>query len=145
MMADLLSRHERVYGKGHHNNLMLVTDYGNYLRVHGDLGQARDLLAEAEDTYRALVGQAHPVPTGMQSNIGLLMQAEGNRDGALVLFEQALTGSAHPARRRPPVDARLRAERGRRAQPHRAAGGGRRAGAGRRCGGPVRRWATTIR
>lgn len=92
VMADLLARHERVYGKGHHNNLMLVTDYGNYLRVHGDLGQARELLTEAEDTYRALVGQAHPVPTGMQSNVGLLMQAEGNRDGALVLFEQALTG-----------------------------------------------------
>lgn len=92
VMADLLARHERVYGKGHHNNLMLVTDYGNYLRVHGDLGLARELLTEAEDTYRALVGQAHPVPTGMQSNIGLLMQAEGNRDGALVLFEQALTG-----------------------------------------------------
>lgn len=91
-LAELLERHERVYGKGHHNSLMLVTDYANFLRVHGDLVQARDLITEAEETYRRLVGQAHPVPTGMQSNVGLVLQAEGDRDGALNMFEQALTG-----------------------------------------------------
>ncbi|MFF3290723.1 FxSxx-COOH system tetratricopeptide repeat protein [Streptomyces sp. NPDC003023] len=91
-MAELLERHERVYGKGHHNSLMLVTDYANYLRVHGDLSLARELIGEAEESYRRLVGQAHPVPTGMQSNTGLLLQAEGDRDGALNMFEQALTG-----------------------------------------------------
>ncbi|MEE1938810.1 FxSxx-COOH system tetratricopeptide repeat protein [Streptomyces sp. TRM 70361] len=92
MLAALLEQRERVSGRNHYNTLALLTDYGNYLREHGDLSEAHDLIGEAEDGYRALVGRAHPVPTAMQSNAGLVMQAEGDRSGALNLFEQALIG-----------------------------------------------------
>ncbi|GAB2829087.1 FxSxx-COOH system tetratricopeptide repeat protein [Streptomyces daliensis] len=92
MLAALLEQHEQAHGRGHFTTLALLTDFGNYLREHGDLSQARDLITEAENGYRALLGQAHPVPTGMQSNTGLVLQAEGDRDGALNMFEQALVG-----------------------------------------------------
>ncbi|GAA2071637.1 FxSxx-COOH system tetratricopeptide repeat protein [Streptomyces albiaxialis] len=92
VLQELKAQHERVYAQGHYNTLALITDYGNFLRARGWLSEARDLIAEAEDGYRALVGTAHPVPTGMQSNVGLVLQAEGDRDGALNLFEQALIG-----------------------------------------------------
>lgn len=91
-MATLLERQEQVHGRGHYSTLALLTDYGNFLREHGSLDEARALLTEAEDGYRALLGPAHPLPTGMQSNAGLVLQAEGNRGGALNMFEQALAG-----------------------------------------------------
>ncbi|MGI5348865.1 FxSxx-COOH system tetratricopeptide repeat protein [Streptomyces sp. CA-250714] len=102
-MAVLLEQHEQVHGRTHYSTLSLLTDYGNFLREHGDLSLARELLTEAEDAFRALLGPAHPVPTAMQSNAGLVLQAEGERDGALNMFEQALAGlttllgADHPA------------------------------------------------
>lgn len=92
VLADLLEQQAQANGRGHFSTLGLITDYGNYLRGHGDLAQARDLIREAEDGYRSLLGQAHPVPTGMQSNVGCILQAEGDRDGALNMFEQAFVG-----------------------------------------------------
>ncbi|NGO70764.1 FxSxx-COOH system tetratricopeptide repeat protein [Streptomyces boncukensis] len=90
--ADLHQQHERGYPQGHYNILGLMSDYGNFLRARGWVAEARDLIVEAEDGYRALVGTAHPVPTGMQTNVGLVLQAEGDRDGALNLFNQAFAG-----------------------------------------------------
>ncbi|RCG19626.1 tetratricopeptide repeat protein [Streptomyces diacarni] len=91
-MALLLDQQEQVHSRGHYTTLSLMTDYGNFLREHGDLTLARELLTEAEDGFRALLGPAHPVPTAMQSNAGLVLQIEGERDGALNMFEQALAG-----------------------------------------------------
>lgn len=91
-LAGLLEEHEQVYGRGHFTTLALITDFGNYLREHGDVPRAHDLITEAENGYRALVGQAHPVPTAMQSNVGLILQAEGDREGALNMFVQAQNG-----------------------------------------------------
>lgn len=91
-MASLLEQQEQVHGRGHYSTLALLTDYGNFLREHGDLSESRELLAEAEDGFRRLLGPTHPVPTAMQSNTGLVLQAEGDRDGALNMFEQALAG-----------------------------------------------------
>ena len=89
---ELKDKHERVFSQDHYRTLGLITDYGNFLRARGWVAEARDLIAEAENGYRTLVGTAHPVPTGMQSNVALVLQAEGDRDGALNLFEQALIG-----------------------------------------------------
>ncbi len=91
-MAALLEQQEQVHGRGHYSTLALLTDYGNFLREHGDLTLSRELLTEAEYGFRALLGPAHPVSTAMQSNAGLVLQAEGDRDGALTMFEQALAG-----------------------------------------------------
>ncbi|WP_369199863.1 FxSxx-COOH system tetratricopeptide repeat protein [Streptomyces sp. PU-14G] len=91
-MALLLDQQEQVHSRGHYTTLSLMTDYGNFLREHGDLTLARELLTEAEEGFRALLGPAHPVPTAMQSNAGLVLQIEGERDGALNMFEQALAG-----------------------------------------------------
>ena len=77
-LAFLLERFRQVYGRGFYQTLNLVTDYGNYLREVGDTAQAGRLIAEAEEGYRKLLGQAHPVPTGMQSNVGLNLRAEGD-------------------------------------------------------------------
>jgi tetratricopeptide (TPR) repeat protein len=102
-LASLLEAQVKSSGRGHYGVLSLIADYGNYQREHGDLAEAKALITEAEDGYRALLGQAHPVPTGMQSNAGLILQAEGDRDGALNMFEQArvglstLLGDDHPA------------------------------------------------
>ncbi|MDJ1135261.1 FxSxx-COOH system tetratricopeptide repeat protein [Streptomyces iconiensis] len=102
-MASLLDQQEQVHGRRHYSTLALLTDYGNFLREHGDLSQARELLTEAEEGFRRLLGPAHPVSTAMQSNAGLVLQAEGERDGALNMFEQALAGltsllgADHPA------------------------------------------------
>jgi tetratricopeptide (TPR) repeat protein len=92
VLASLLEQIIQARGREHFSTLALITDYGNYQRVHGDLAEARDLISEAEQGYRQLLGQAHPVPTGMQSNAGLVLQAEGQRDLALNMFEQALAG-----------------------------------------------------
>ncbi|CAL9560997.1 FxSxx-COOH system tetratricopeptide repeat protein [Streptomyces sp. enrichment culture] len=91
-MALLFDQQEQVHNRTHFTTLSLMTDYGNFLREHGDLTLARELLTEAEDGFRALLGPAHPVPTAMQSNMGLILAAEGERDGALNMFEQALAG-----------------------------------------------------
>lgn len=91
-LASLLEQQVQTSGRTHFTVLALIADYGNFLREHGDLAQAKDLVAEAEDGYRALLGQAHPASTGMQSNAGLVLQAEGDREGALTMFEQALVG-----------------------------------------------------
>ncbi|MFE6159608.1 FxSxx-COOH system tetratricopeptide repeat protein [Streptomyces sp. NPDC056486] len=92
MMASLLDQLEQVHGRSHYRTLSFITDYGNYLREHGDLSQARDLIAEAESEYRALLGPAHPVATGMVANTGLIMQAAGERAEAMAMFESALGG-----------------------------------------------------
>ncbi|MEU4997121.1 FxSxx-COOH system tetratricopeptide repeat protein [Streptomyces sp. NPDC021622] len=91
-MAGLLDQLVQVHGRGHYRTLSFITDYGNYLREHGDLSQARDLIAEAEAGYRALLGPAHPVATGMVANTGMIMQAAGERAEALSMFESALGG-----------------------------------------------------
>ena len=91
-MASLLEQLIQLHGREHHHTLSFLTNYGNYLREHGDLSQARDLIAEAEGGYRALVGPAHPVATGMLSNTGLVMQAAGERAEAMSMFESAMAG-----------------------------------------------------
>ncbi|MFE9446804.1 FxSxx-COOH system tetratricopeptide repeat protein [Streptomyces sp. NPDC006739] len=91
-MASLLEQLQQVHGREHYRTLSFVTNYGNYLREHGDLGHARELIDEAEAGYRALLGPAHPVATGMLSNTGLIMQAAGQRAEALSMFESALAG-----------------------------------------------------
>lgn len=93
-MAVLLEQQEQVHSRSHYTTLSLMTDYGNFLREHGDLELAGELLTEAEDGFRRLLGPAHPVSTAMQSNAGLVLAAEGERDGALNMFEQALAGIA---------------------------------------------------
>ncbi|WP_055486222.1 FxSxx-COOH system tetratricopeptide repeat protein [Streptomyces sp. WMMB 322] len=101
-LAFLLDRLRQVYGRTFYLTLNLVTDYGNFLREVGDTTQAGQLISEAEEGYRRLLGQAHPVPTGMQSSVGLNLRAEGDTRGALNLFEQAyfglrtLLGPDHP-------------------------------------------------
>ena len=91
-MASLLEQVVQVHGREHHRTLSFLTNYGNYLREHGDLNQARDIIAEAEGGYRALLGPAHPVATGMLANTGLVMQAAGERAEAMSMFESALAG-----------------------------------------------------
>ncbi|MGW3957772.1 FxSxx-COOH system tetratricopeptide repeat protein [Streptomyces sp. NPDC004752] len=91
-MASLLDQLAQVHGRGHYRTLAFITNYGNYLREHGDLNQSRELIDEAEAGYRALLGPAHPVATGMVSNTGLVMQAAGERAEAMAMFEAALAG-----------------------------------------------------
>ncbi|MGW4735860.1 FxSxx-COOH system tetratricopeptide repeat protein [Streptomyces shenzhenensis] len=91
-MVSLLEQLAQVHGRGHYRTLSFITNYGNYLREHGDLGLARELIDEAEAGYRALLGPAHPVATGMLSNTGLVMQAAGERAEALAMFEAAFAG-----------------------------------------------------
>lgn len=101
-LGFLLDRFRQVYGRDFYLTLNLVTDYGNFLRETGETAEAGRLIAEAEEGYRKLLGQAHPVPTGMQSSVGLILRAEGDARGALNLFEQAyfglrtLLGPDHP-------------------------------------------------
>ncbi|TRO64696.1 MULTISPECIES: FxSxx-COOH system tetratricopeptide repeat protein [Streptomyces] len=92
LMASLMDQLAQVHGREHYRTLAFITNYGNYLREHGDLSQARDLIAEAEAGYRALLGPAHPVATGMLTNTGLVMQAAGERAEAMSMFESALAG-----------------------------------------------------
>ncbi|MCZ4514869.1 FxSxx-COOH system tetratricopeptide repeat protein [Streptomyces sp. ActVer] len=91
-MASLLEQLVQLHGREHYRTLSFLTNYGNFLREHGDLSQARDLIAEAEAGYRALLGPAHPVATGMLSNTGLVMQAAGERAEAMSMFESAMAG-----------------------------------------------------
>ncbi|MFE0098736.1 FxSxx-COOH system tetratricopeptide repeat protein [Streptomyces sp. NPDC059009] len=91
-MAGLVEQLQLVHGRGHFRTLTTITDYGNYLREHGDLSQAKDLIAEAEAGYRSLLGPAHPVASGMVGNTALVMQAAGERAEALSMFESALAG-----------------------------------------------------
>lgn len=91
-MASLLEQLGQLHGREHHRTLAFITNYGNFLREHGDLSQARDLIEEAEAGYRTLLGPAHPVATGMLSNTGLIMQAAGERAEAMAMFESALAG-----------------------------------------------------
>ncbi|WP_344123050.1 FxSxx-COOH system tetratricopeptide repeat protein [Streptomyces blastmyceticus] len=91
-MASLLEQMEQVHGRGHYATIGLVVDYGNHAREHGDLGHARDLIAEGEAGFRALLGPAHPVTTGMLTNTGLVLQASGERAEALTMFESAYAG-----------------------------------------------------
>lgn len=91
-MASLLEQLVQLHGREHYRTLSFLTNYGNFLREHGDLSQARDLIAEAEAGYRALLGPAHPVATGMLTNTGLVMQAAGERAEAMSMFESAMAG-----------------------------------------------------
>ncbi|MEU5346571.1 FxSxx-COOH system tetratricopeptide repeat protein [Streptomyces sp. NPDC020766] len=91
-MTSLLEQMVQLNGREHHRTLSFLTNYGNFLREHGDLSQARDLIAEAEAGYRALLGPAHPVATGMLTNTGLVMQAAGERAEAMSMFESAMAG-----------------------------------------------------
>ncbi|MER5752546.1 FxSxx-COOH system tetratricopeptide repeat protein [Streptomyces sp. NPDC002088] len=91
-MASLLEQLEQLHGREHYRTLSFLTNYGNYLREHGNLGQARDLIVEAEAGLRALLGPAHPVATGMLSNTGLIMQSVGERAEAMAMFEAAFAG-----------------------------------------------------
>ncbi|RLU99216.1 tetratricopeptide repeat protein [Streptomyces griseocarneus] len=93
-MASLLEQMEQVHGRGHYATVGLVVDYGNHAREHGDLGHARDLVAEGEAGFRWLLGPAHPVTTGMLTNTGLVLQAAGERAEALTMFESAYAGLA---------------------------------------------------
>ena len=67
VLASLLEQQVQTHGRGHYSTLALINDYGNQRRRAGDLVQARELIVEAENGYRRLLGQAHPVPTAMQS------------------------------------------------------------------------------
>ncbi|MEV6053484.1 FxSxx-COOH system tetratricopeptide repeat protein [Streptomyces sp. NPDC052107] len=91
-MAALLDQLAQLHGREHYRTLSFITNYGNYLREHGDLSQARELIDEAEAGYRALLGPAHPVATGMLSNTALVMQVAGDRADALAMSEAALAG-----------------------------------------------------
>ncbi|MGC0329550.1 tetratricopeptide (TPR) repeat protein [Streptomyces sp. SAI-170] len=91
-MASLLDQLVQLHGREHYLTLSFITNYANFLREHGDLTQCRRLIDEAEAGYRALLGPAHPVATGMLSNTGLVMQAAGERAEALSMFEAALAG-----------------------------------------------------
>ncbi|WP_395360549.1 FxSxx-COOH system tetratricopeptide repeat protein [Streptomyces sp. YH02] len=91
-LAELLDRAGEVHGRGHHVTLQCVTLYANFLREHGDLDLARELSAEAETGYRALLGTAHPVSAGAVTNTALVMQASGERAAALTMLESALAG-----------------------------------------------------
>ncbi|GAA2514625.1 tetratricopeptide repeat protein [Streptomyces longisporus] len=91
-MAGLLEQIRQRHGREHHRTLSFLTVYGNYLREYGDLSHAGELIDEAEAGYRTLLGPAHPVATGMLSNIGLVMQTIGERAEAMSMFEAALAG-----------------------------------------------------
>ncbi|MER6069940.1 FxSxx-COOH system tetratricopeptide repeat protein [Streptomyces sp. NPDC001817] len=91
-MASLLEQLVRLHGREHYRTLAFLTDYGNYLREHGELSRARDLVGEAEAGYRALLGPAHPVATGMLANTGLVMQVSGERAEAMSMFEASVAG-----------------------------------------------------
>ncbi|MFB7373795.1 FxSxx-COOH system tetratricopeptide repeat protein [Streptomyces sp. NPDC056222] len=91
-MSSVLDQLEQVHGRGHYVTLAFINDYGNYLREHGDLAAARDLIDEAESGYRALLGPAHPFATGMLSSTGLVMQARGDRADAMAMLEASLAG-----------------------------------------------------
>ncbi|MFF7127278.1 FxSxx-COOH system tetratricopeptide repeat protein [Streptomyces sp. NPDC008240] len=101
-MASLLDQVAEVHGREHYRTLALITNYGSYLREHGDLSQARELIDEAEAGYRALLGPSHPVATGMLSNSGLVMQVAGERAEAMSTLETsfvsltATLGADHP-------------------------------------------------
>ncbi|OEJ25052.1 ATP-binding protein [Streptomyces agglomeratus] len=92
LMDSLMEQLEQVHGRTHYSTLSFINDYGNFQREHGDLAKAKDLIAEAEAGYRALLGPAHPVATGMLANTGLVMQAAGDRSEAMSMFESALAG-----------------------------------------------------
>ncbi|MEV4439407.1 FxSxx-COOH system tetratricopeptide repeat protein [Streptomyces sp. NPDC049577] len=92
VMAGLVEQMEKIHGRGHYATLGLVVDYGNHAREHGDLGHARELIAEGEAGFRDLLGPAHPISTGMLSNTGLILQAAGERSEALTMFEAAYAG-----------------------------------------------------
>ncbi|MFC8506054.1 FxSxx-COOH system tetratricopeptide repeat protein [Streptomyces sp. NPDC057411] len=92
MMATVLDQLEQVHGRGHYVTLAFINDYGSFLREHGDLAQARDLINEAEAGYRSLLGPAHPFATGMLCSTGLVMQAAGERADALAMLEASLAG-----------------------------------------------------
>ncbi|MBT2439111.1 tetratricopeptide repeat protein [Streptomyces sp. ISL-36] len=92
MMATLLEQLEQVHGRTHYVTLSSLNNYANYLREHGDLDHARELIHEAEAGYRSLLGPAHPVATGVLANTGLVMQASGERADALAILEAALAG-----------------------------------------------------
>ncbi|MEU9999889.1 FxSxx-COOH system tetratricopeptide repeat protein [Streptomyces sp. NPDC050848] len=91
-MASLLEQQEQVHGRSHYSTLSSINNYANYLREHGDLDHARELSSEAEAGYRALLGPAHPVATGVLANTALVMQASGERADALAMLEAALAG-----------------------------------------------------
>ncbi|MEV0173278.1 FxSxx-COOH system tetratricopeptide repeat protein [Streptomyces sp. NPDC050803] len=91
-MVSLLEQLILAHGREHHRTLAFLTVHGNFLREHGDLHQARELVDEAESGYRQLLGAAHPVATGMVSNSGLVRQAMGERAEAMSLFEAGLAG-----------------------------------------------------
>ncbi|MEE1927617.1 FxSxx-COOH system tetratricopeptide repeat protein [Streptomyces sp. TRM 70351] len=92
VMASLLEQFQQVYGRGHYQTAVFLTDYGNYLREHGDLGRARALTEEAAAVFTTVLGAAHPITTGMMANTGLVLQAAGDRSGAMGLFEAAYAG-----------------------------------------------------
>ncbi|MFG3035980.1 FxSxx-COOH system tetratricopeptide repeat protein [Streptomyces sp. NPDC048330] len=92
VMAGVLDHLEQAQGRGHYLTLSAVTNYANYLREHGDLDRARELIDEAEAGYRALLGPAHPVSTGVLANTALVMQASGERTEAMTMLEAALAG-----------------------------------------------------
>ncbi|MEU4104472.1 FxSxx-COOH system tetratricopeptide repeat protein [Streptomyces tanashiensis] len=91
-MASLLDQLEQVHGRTHYITLTSLNNYANYLREHGDLDHARELSREAEAGYRALLGPAHPVATGVLANTALVLQASGERADALAILEAALAG-----------------------------------------------------
>ncbi|MGW5423956.1 FxSxx-COOH system tetratricopeptide repeat protein [Streptomyces sp. NPDC003943] len=91
-MAAVLEDLEQVHGRGHHATLSFLNDYGNFLREHGDVDEARELVDEAEAGFRDLFGSAHPVAIGMLISTALAMQAAGEGAGALDLLEAALVG-----------------------------------------------------
>ncbi|MFF9911696.1 FxSxx-COOH system tetratricopeptide repeat protein [Streptomyces sp. NPDC013457] len=91
-MASLLEQLEQVHGRGHYITLAAINNYANYLREHGDLDHARELVTEAEAGYRSLLGPAHPVATGVLANTALVMQASGERADAMAILEGALAG-----------------------------------------------------
>ncbi|WP_406133310.1 FxSxx-COOH system tetratricopeptide repeat protein [Streptomyces zaomyceticus] len=91
-MASVLEQMQQVHGRDHYITLASINNYANYLREHGDLDHARELSREAEAGYRALLGPAHPVATGVLANTALVLQASGERADALAILEAALAG-----------------------------------------------------
>ncbi|MFI8243393.1 FxSxx-COOH system tetratricopeptide repeat protein [Streptomyces sp. NPDC085866] len=91
-MTTLLEQMEVVHGREHYRTLSVIANYGNFLREHGDLSQARDLIYEAEAGYRVLFRHSHPIVTGMLSNTALVTLAVGERAEAMPMFESALAG-----------------------------------------------------
>ncbi|MER8046938.1 FxSxx-COOH system tetratricopeptide repeat protein [Streptomyces sp. NPDC094032] len=96
-MATLLDEMEQAFGRAHFVTLSLINDYGNLLRETGDLDHARELIHEAEAGYRALLGPAHPIATGMVASTGLNRhagkgQTVRERGDALSMLEAALAG-----------------------------------------------------